>query len=96
MGTAHTAIGGHTIATSSKEPILLHKLSPVSRRELIRKLRGLGAVGPFQGKRHQYMVRGIDTIIIPNPHHGDEIGVDLLSKILRDGGISREEWFSAD
>ncbi|NMB86471.1 MAG: type II toxin-antitoxin system HicA family toxin [Methanothrix sp.] len=75
---------------------MLHKLSPVSRRELIRKLRGLGAVGPFQGKRHQYMVRGIDTIIIPNPHHGDEIGVDLLSKILRDGGISREEWFSAD
>jgi hypothetical protein len=53
-------------------------------------------VGPFQGKRHQYMVRGIDTIIIPNPHHGEEIGLDLLVKILRDGGISREEWFSAD
>jgi hypothetical protein len=42
------------------------------------------------------MIRGIDTIIIPNPHHGEEIGVDLLAKILRDGGISREEWFSAD
>jgi predicted RNA binding protein YcfA (HicA-like mRNA interferase family) len=74
----------------------LHKLSPVSRRDLIKRLRKLGAVGPFQGKRHQYMLRGIDTIIIPNPHHGEEIGVDLLSKILRDGGISREEWFSAD
>jgi hypothetical protein len=42
------------------------------------------------------MIRGMDTIIIPNPHHGDEIGVDLLAKILRDGGISREEWFSED
>lgn len=40
------------------------------------------------------MVRGSDTIIIPNPHHGDEIGADLLAKILRDGGISREEWLS--
>lgn len=69
---------------------------PVSRRDLIQRLRSLGAVGPFQGKRHQYMVRGTDTIIIPNPHHGEEIGVDLLSKILRDGGISREEWFSVD
>lgn len=74
----------------------MHKLSPVSRRDLIRRLRNLGAIGPFQGKRHQYMVRGIDTIIIPNPHHGDEIGVDLLSKILRDGGISRDEWFSVE
>jgi len=74
----------------------LHKLTPVSRRDLIKRLAMLGAVGPFQGKRHQYMVRGIDTIIIPNPHYGDEIGVDLLAKILRDGGISREEWFSED
>jgi predicted RNA binding protein YcfA (HicA-like mRNA interferase family) len=74
----------------------LRKLSPVSRRDLIKRLIRLGAVGPFQGKRHQYMVRGIDTIIIPNPHHGEMIGLDLLVKILRDGGISREEWFSAD
>ncbi len=74
----------------------MHKLSPVSRKDLIRRLRSLGAVGPFQGKKHQYMVRGIDTIISPNPHHGSEIGVDLLSKILRDGGISREEWLSVD
>ncbi len=54
----------------------------------------LGAIGPFQGKKHQYMIRGIDAIIIPNPHHGEEIGVELLAKILRDGGISREDWIS--
>jgi len=72
----------------------LHKLSPVSRRDLIKRMRMLGAIGPFQGKRHQYMIRGMDAIIIPNPHHGEEIGVELLVKILRDGGISREDWIS--
>jgi hypothetical protein len=41
------------------------------------------------------MIRGMDTIIIPNPHHGEEIGVELLAKILRDGCISREEWLSS-
>ena len=54
----------------------------------------LGAIGPFQGKKHQYMIKEMDTIIIPNPHHGEEIGVDLLAKILRDGGVSREDWIS--
>jgi len=32
------------------------------------------------------------TVIIPNPHHGD-IGVGLLRRLLRQAGISREEWF---
>jgi len=58
----------------------LHKLSPVSRQDLIRRLKRLGD----------------DTIIIPNPHHGEKIGIELLSRILRDGCISREEWFSTD
>jgi 6-phosphogluconate dehydrogenase len=74
----------------------LHKLSPVSRQELVKRLKILGASGPFQGKRHQYMIRGMDTIIIPNPHHGEEIGMELLAKILRDGCIIREEWLSLD
>ena len=75
----------------------MHKLSPVSRQDLIRRLERLGASGPFQGRKHQYMIRGNDTIIIiPNPHHGEKIGIELLSRILRDGCISREEWFSAD
>lgn len=36
--------------------------------------------------------RGI-RVFIPNPH-GAEIGVGLLSKILRQAGVSREEWES--
>jgi UDP-N-acetylmuramyl pentapeptide synthase len=30
-------------------------------------------------------------LTIPNPHQG-EIGKDLLSRILKQAGISREEW----
>jgi hypothetical protein len=31
------------------------------------------------------------NLTIPNPHRGD-IGRDLLARILRQAGISREEW----
>jgi len=31
------------------------------------------------------------TVIIPNPHEGD-IGVGLLKRLLRQAGVSREEW----
>jgi predicted RNA binding protein YcfA (HicA-like mRNA interferase family) len=32
------------------------------------------------------------TVIIPNPHQSD-ISVGLLQRILRQAGITREEWF---
>jgi predicted RNA binding protein YcfA (HicA-like mRNA interferase family) len=34
-------------------------------------------------------------VTIPNPHRGKDIGVGILTQILREGGISRDEWFSA-
>jgi predicted RNA binding protein YcfA (HicA-like mRNA interferase family) len=37
------------------------------------------------------MVKGDLALTIPNPHKGD-IGRDLLTRILRQAGISREEW----
>lgn len=37
------------------------------------------------------MVRGDTTVRIPNPHQGD-ISLDLLSRILKQAGVSREEW----
>lgn len=67
------------------------RLSPVSRDELIRRLRDLGFLGPFSGGRHQFLVRGTVRVILPNPHRS-EIGADLLSRILREAGITREEW----
>lgn len=67
------------------------KLSPVSWTELVKRLRALGFEGPFAGGKHPYMVRGNLVLAIPNPHR-KEIGVDLLSRLLREGGISRQAW----
>jgi len=64
---------------------------PISRRELIRGLRALGFEGPFSGGRHQFMLRGEVVVAIPNPH-GRDIGVGLLSRVLRQAGVTRSEW----
>ena len=45
-------------------------LSPVSRRELVRKLKRLGFEGPFPGGKHEWMRRGGLRLTIPNPHPG--------------------------
>ncbi len=37
------------------------------------------------------MQRGDFTFPIPNPHQGD-ISKEFLLRILKDAGISREEW----
>jgi hypothetical protein len=65
----------------------------VSRRELIRRLDDLGFNGPFAGTDHEFMTKGTVRVKLPNRHHGQDIGVDLLARILRDSGISRDEWF---
>ncbi len=67
------------------------RLTPVSWREFVQRLRELGFEGPYEGGRHPQMRRGELTLILPNPHEGD-IGVGLLARLLRQAGISREEW----
>lgn len=64
---------------------------PIKRRELILGLRRLGFEGPFSGGKHQFMVRSDVTVRVPNPHQGD-IGKELLSRILRQANVSRDEW----
>ena len=54
-------------------------------------MRRLGFDGPYPGGNHEYMVKGALRIRIPNPHAGD-IDVDLLTRILRQAGISRSDW----
>ncbi|WP_366144126.1 type II toxin-antitoxin system HicA family toxin [Methanoregula sp.] len=68
-----------------------HKLTPISWTELIRKLRVFDFDGPYHGGKHPYMIRGDLVLTIPNPHR-TEISVDLQVRILRQAGISREEW----
>ncbi len=64
---------------------------PISRWKFIRYLRKAGFDGPFAGKKHSFMIKGSLTLTIPNPHKSD-IGVELLSRILRQAKISRKEW----
>jgi len=66
-------------------------LRPVRRDDLVRRFKRLGFDGPFSGGRHQFMVRGHVTVRVPNPHASD-IGVGLLSRILRQAGIDRDQW----
>jgi predicted RNA binding protein YcfA (HicA-like mRNA interferase family) len=66
--------------------------STISRRELIRKFRALGFEGPFSGGKHQFMVKSQKKIRIPNPHSIKDIHVSLVNEILKQAGISHDEW----
>ncbi|MCE5251980.1 type II toxin-antitoxin system HicA family toxin [bacterium] len=66
-------------------------LGPVKRDVLVRCLRKCGFDGPYSGGKHSFMLRGDLTLTIPNPHKKD-IGKEFLARILRQAGISIEEW----
>jgi predicted RNA binding protein YcfA (HicA-like mRNA interferase family) len=69
----------------------MSRLTPVTYNQLVQRLRELGFEGPFEGGKHPQMRRENRTLIIPNPHRG-EISVGLLARILKQAGVSREEW----
>lgn len=71
------------------------RLSPIARRDLIQRLRELGFDGPYAGGSHEFMLRGTRRLILPNPHRAD-ISPDLLARLLRQGGITRQEWAALD
>lgn len=71
----------------------MYSIKPVSREELIKRLKSLGFEGPFSGGKHQFMVKGEIRLTLPNPHKKD-IGVDLLTRILKQAGITKEEWIN--
>jgi len=64
---------------------------PIKRKNLIRYLSELGFSNPTSRGKHQHMKKGDITLTIPNPHKGD-ISKGLLAQILKEAGISREEW----
>ena len=64
---------------------------PIKRRELIAGLRRLGFSGPYSGGKHDFMQKQNLILTIPNPHRGD-ISIGLLKVILRQAGISRNDW----
>ncbi len=64
---------------------------PISRRELIRRFRALGRIGPFPGGKHAVMEKSNRTTRIPNSHRGD-IDWSLAKRILRQAEINPDEW----
>jgi predicted RNA binding protein YcfA (HicA-like mRNA interferase family) len=64
---------------------------PIARKDLVYYLARAGFNGPAGRGKHQAMYRGERRVAIPNPHRGD-ISKELLSRILRQAGISRDEW----
>lgn len=69
-------------------------MKPLKRREIIRKLRNLGYTGPKQQGKHPYMERDEETLTIPGEHRHD-IPIWLQQQILRQAGISKNDWENA-
>ena len=69
-------------------------MRPISRRELIRRFRALGFEGPISGGRHGFMQRGQLKVRIPG-EHGADVSIGLQREILRQAGITAEEWEKA-
>jgi predicted RNA binding protein YcfA (HicA-like mRNA interferase family) len=66
-------------------------LRPIKRNDLIKYLKQLGFSGPYSGGKHQFMIKDQLRLTVPNPHLSD-IGINLLNKILKQAGITKQEW----
>jgi len=71
----------------------LHKFAPVSWKFLVNRLKELDFEGPYSSGKHPFMIKGGLVLTIPNPHK-TVIGVGLLSRILKQANISRDEWLN--
>jgi predicted RNA binding protein YcfA (HicA-like mRNA interferase family) len=69
------------------------KLNPETSRTVIRKLQRLGFEGPFGGGKHVFMRHPQSQLKIPVPiHQGRDIPAGTLRSIVRQAGITVEEW----
>ncbi len=71
----------------------MSRLTPLKPKEVIRKLRRLGYVGPVSGGKHVRMVHLETGQIVPIPVHGKkDVSVGVIREIIKQIGITREEW----
>lgn len=66
---------------------------PISRRELIRRLKRLGFSGPESGGRHLIMIKKGLRVAVSNPHGAGDIDDSLLRRILKQAGVAPEEFW---
>ena len=67
------------------------RFGPLKRAELLKYLTVLGFEGPYSGGKHQFVIRGMLRLRLPNPHQED-IGKELLSRILKQAGVDKDTW----
>ena len=73
------------------------RMTPITRKEAIRRLKLLTFEGPFAGGRHDFMRRPSNQLKVPLPRadaKSREIGVELQKRILREIGVSTQEWMN--
>ncbi|MBU0512421.1 MAG: type II toxin-antitoxin system HicA family toxin [Chloroflexi bacterium] len=71
----------------------MSRLSPLKPHQVIHKLQKLGYEGPYPGGRHVRMVHEETGQIVPIPmHKGKDVSVGLIRAIIRQVGITPEEW----
>ena len=68
-------------------------LNPVSLTEFVKRLKKYGFDGPYSGGNHLYMISNNLRLTIPNPHK-KEIGIDLLTRLLKQAGIEKGKWLN--
>lgn len=63
-----------------------------SERDLVEKLKRLGFEGPVNGRKHKKMTRDGKAVMIPHGGAHLDIRARLLFNILRQAGVTKEEW----
>lgn len=64
---------------------------PISRRELIRRMRILGWIGPEAGKRHGAMRKG-NAYGADSQSPSRRSGRSLVKRVIKQANIDPEEW----
>jgi len=67
------------------------RLPPIDHADLVAGLRRHGFEGSYPGGKHLFMIKGDLRLTLPNPHR-HAIASPLLARLLRQAGITREEW----
>ena len=67
-------------------------LRPLPARKVIRALQRLGFLPVRQVGSHLFLRHPDDRATVVPVHRGEDIGVGLLRKIIRDAGIEPEEF----
>lgn len=75
----------------------MSRMTPISYREFMRRLRKLGFEGPEPGGSHDFMVRDGDQLKVNLPRKDQkdkEIRVPMQQIIMHQIGVSRKKWMS--